>query len=464
MHEPTGTHARKLCGQARACVHALALGAMLLAVPARAGEFEEAGGKLADLEERVKSITGEFKPEAVVDPNFAMRRVVDAEMLFKLKNYNEAATVLLDVVEKYPNAQGYDDALVLLGESLFQERDYNSARHYFAMEAKKNTGSRLEQQALQRLIEIGMHTGDYENVDDYLKRLESVPVADLQPEVPYVRGKYAYFRGRADDALAAFASIPATSKYYLQSRYFAATVQVQRADFAAALAGFEAIVQMKPRDDTDREIEDMARLAVGRLNYEQDQFVKARDAYSGILRQSLHFDEGMRELAWTSIKAKDYQSAYRALDLILLQSPDSPEAPELRLLLGNLHVRLNNFALANDAFSQAHDQFDPIHRQLRDTLDKCQADPKYFEALIGKGMEKFDITALIPKPAVKWVKADPEVARVVVLTEDVGELQRGIKDSEQILARLEMAVTGQLKVGIFPDLAAARTRTSEVLN
>jgi hypothetical protein len=46
----------------------------------------------------------------------------------------------------------------------------------------------------------------------------------------------------------------------------------------------------------------------------------------------------------------------------------------------------------------------------------------------------------------------------------VGELQRGIKDSEQTLSRLEMAVGGQLKVGIFPDLAVVRTRTSEVLN
>jgi hypothetical protein len=79
-------------------------------------------------------------------------------------------------------------------------------------------------------------------------------------------------------------------------------------------------------------------------------------------------------------------------------------------------------------------------------------------------MEKFDITVLIPKEAVKWVKTDPEVARVVMLTEDVGELQRGIKDSEQTLSRLEMAVGGQLKVGIFPDLAVVRTRTSEVLN
>jgi len=470
MNEPTGTSLRIGAGRAKRCsTHALwsvcALTAVLLsAARIQAGEFEDANAKLGDMEERVRSISSEFRGDAPIDPAVAMRRVVDAEMLYKLKNYSEAATVLLDVVEKYPNAQGYDDALVLLGDSLFQEKDYKSARHYYEMAVQKNTGSRLEQRALQQLIEVSLHTEDFDHVDEYLKRLENIPLGQLEPSVPYVRGKYAYRSGRYDEALVLFANIPPQSPHYLQARYFSATAQVQKGDLASALAIFDSVARAQPRNDTEREIQDLARLALGRLNYERDQFDKAREAYNLIPRQSLHFEEAMDELAWTAIKAKDYKAAYRALDLMLLQNSDGPKAPELRLLMGNLHVRLGNFSLANDAFLQARDQFDPVHLQLKETLAKGQADPKYFDSLINKGMEKFDISVLIPKPAVKWVKADPSVARLVTLTEDVGELQRGIKDSEQTLARLEMAVGGQLKVGIFPDLAAVRTRTSEVLN
>ncbi len=469
MNQPTGTDLRVRAGQAPRlrsrvlpCVFALA--SLLPAARVRAGEFEDANAKLSDMEDRVRAISSEFRDVAPVDPAIAMRRVVDAEMLFKLKNYNEAATILLDVVEKYPNAQGYEDALVLLGQALFQEKDYNSARHYLELAVQKNTGSRLEQQALQKLIEIGLHTQDFEHVDDYLKRLASIPVDQLEPSVPYVRGKYAFFRGRTDEALATFAGIPAASPYYLQARYFSATAEVQKGDLAAALAMFDGVARAQPRNDTEKEIQELARLAIGRLYYERDQFDLAREAYSTIPRQSLHFEEAMNELAWTSIKARDYQAAYRALDLMLLQNPDSPEAPEHRLLMGNLHVRLGNFSLANDAFMQARDQFQPIYHELEESLAKCKADPKYFDSLVGKGMEKFDISVLIPKLAVKWVKTDPSVARLVSLTEDVGDLQRGIKDSEQTLSRLEMAVNGQLKVGIFPDLAAVRTRTSAVLN
>ena len=83
----------------------------------------------------------------------------------RLKNYEEAATILLDVVEKYPSTRAHDDALVLLGESLFQARDFYSARHYLQEAVAKNTGSKSEQQALQRLVEISLRTGDFDHVD-----------------------------------------------------------------------------------------------------------------------------------------------------------------------------------------------------------------------------------------------------------------------------------------------------------
>jgi len=446
-----------------------ALGAAFLALSlsaarVQAGELEEANGRLVDLEERVRVLSTGFRETPAVDATVADRRVLDAELLFNLKNYREAATLLLDVVDKYPDSHAYDDAVILLGECLFQDKDLNSARRYFRLALQKRTGSRQEQTALERLIEIALHTGDMDEVDDYLARLQNMPAASSQPSVPYVRGKAAFFRDRLDDALAAFQAIPASSPYYLRARYFYATTWVKKGDLASGLIAFDTVVRGQAQSDADKEVQDLARLAVGRLSYQRGEFDKARDAYAGIARDSKYFEDAMNELAWTSIKAKDYKAAYRALDLMLLQSPDSPQAPELRLLMGNLHVRVANFALANEAFLQARDQFEPIHLQLRETQKKAQADPKYFENLLGKGLEKFDIAVLVPAKAVKWVKAEPEVARVLALTEDVSDLQRGLQESRETLNRLELAVTGQLQVGIFPDLAQARTSSSEVLN
>src|SRR5438034_1337774 len=114
-------------------VAAAVLGAVLVPAGARADKFEDAHRRLTDLEERTRALAADFHEAPPRDVNAADRRVVDAELLFNLKNYSEAATILLDVIERYPNSHAYDDALVLLGESLYLNKDYNAARHYFEM-------------------------------------------------------------------------------------------------------------------------------------------------------------------------------------------------------------------------------------------------------------------------------------------------------------------------------------------
>src|SRR4051812_17698610 len=105
----------------RRALFGLALGAVgLLVLPARADEIEDYTRKLIELDQKVHVMALEFKETPPPSADLADRRVLDAQVLFSLKNYEEAATLLLDVVEKWPNSRAYDDALFLLGESLFQ--------------------------------------------------------------------------------------------------------------------------------------------------------------------------------------------------------------------------------------------------------------------------------------------------------------------------------------------------------
>jgi tetratricopeptide (TPR) repeat protein len=432
---------------------------------ARADKYDDAHRALTDIDARIGALASGFRDTPAYDANAGDRRVLDAEMLYNLKNYNEAATILLDVVEKYPNTRAYDDAVVLLGESLYQNRDLNSARKYFEIAIQKNTGSRKEQTALQRLVEIALRTGDYDKVDGYLARLERISPDQLEPSVPYVRGKYLYFRGKEDEALGIFSSIPPSNPYYLQSRYFVGTIQVKKKDLASASMSFDSVLRVQPRTDADKEVQDLARMAIGRLFYERGMFDKAKQSYDSVPRQSKHFADAMYEATWNAIKAKDYVSAYRSLDLMLLLTPDSPQAPELRILRGNLHLRLANFFLASESFSETRDEFEPIFRQLQVTLQRSRNEAGYFDSLLGKGgIEKFDIAVFMPMSAVKFVRDDPNVARVLVLADDLGSLQRDLKDSEQTVGRLERAVIGDGRVGIFPDLAAVRVKSTEALN
>jgi tetratricopeptide (TPR) repeat protein len=451
--------------QAQVLIAALTLGAVgLTGSRARADEVDDYVKKLIDLDQRVHLMALEFKETPPPAPDAADRRVLDAQVQLSVKNYDEAATMALDVVEKYPNSRAYDDALFLLGEALFQARDFYSARHYLQEAVAKNTGSKPEQLALQRLVEVALHTGDYENVDSYLTRLQNVPALAMEPTVPYVRGKYYFFRVRLDEAAQVFSSIPATNPYYFQARYFLATIQVKRGDLAGASQAFDDLLKQQAPDDTGKDIQDLARLAIARIYYERSQFDKAIETYLSIGRQSAYWSEALREQAWTYIKAKDWQRAYRSVNLLLLYDPDTADAPDLRLLEGNLQLRMSNFYLASDEFSKVRDEFEPIHRQLQQVIVKSQTDPAYFDSLVGKSLDKFDIGAFVPPTAAKWVKSEPDVARMMVLATDVGEMQHDLSDSQKLVERIEHVMQGSGRVGIFPDLAAARTRSVEATN
>jgi len=451
--------------QGKVRVAGLAFGAIgLFSLAANADEVDDYTRKMIDLDQRVHVMSLEFKETPAPSPDMADRRVLDAQVLFSLKNYEEAATILLDVVEKWPNSRAHDDALFLLGQSLFQARDFYSARHYFELAIAKKTGSRAEQQALERLVEISLRTGDYDHIDEYLTRLQNIPQQNLEPSVPYVRAKYFYFRGKLDDAQAGFAAIPPSNPYYFQARYFIGTIQVKGGDLAGASVTYDSILKLQPPDDSAKEIQDLCRLAIGRILYERSQFDRAIDAYQSVSRQSKYFTGALEEQAWTYIKAKEWQKAWRSLDVLLLSNPDVADAPDKRLLLGNLQLRIGNFYLASDSFSKVRDEFEPVHRQLQSVIVKSQTDPSFFDNLVGKSLEKFDISVFVPPAAAKWVRAEPDVARMMTLASDVGEMQRSVSDSQKLVEKIEQAMAGMGRAGIFPDLAAARSKSVEISN
>jgi tetratricopeptide (TPR) repeat protein len=443
---------------------ALTLGLGLAAAEAHADETDDASRKLVELDQKIRAIAAAFREDPTTGGATPERRLVEAQTLLELKSYEAASTLLYDIVENHPNTLLAEDATVLLAEALRLNGDPVGSRRYFEKAVEKKSGSRREQQALQGLVELALRTGNFDNVDDYLERLADIPPARLEPSVPYVRGKYLFFRDRLDDAAGAFASIVPPNPYHLQAQYFLATVQVKRGDLAAAAVGFDNVLKLQPATDNDRDIHDLARLALGRIHYERSQFDKAKERYTSLDRRSKYFGDAMYESAWTSIKSGDFKSAYRAVDLLLLQDPNSPRAPELRLLTGNLNLRLANFFVASETFGKSRDEFEPIHRELVATLERARTEPDYFGKLIGRDIGKFDISLFVPAAAVKWVKDEPEVAQVVVLAADVGAVRQSLNDSEELLLRLDSALGGSGKVAIFPDLADDRTQSRAVLN
>ncbi|HWE30441.1 MAG TPA: tetratricopeptide repeat protein [Polyangia bacterium] len=450
----------------RSILAAALVASTTLCVAARADDIDNLGGKVIELDQKIVDLDGKLKPPLPPGPEIADRRLIDAQVLYELKNYEAASIILFDVVEKYQTSPAYPEALYYLADSLFLKRDYLSSRRFFEKIIEQGPANQRYQESLQRLIDLALHTSDYSPVDGYIEKLNAMPAGKQLPSVPYVEGKYFFFRQQYDKALATLKQIGPDHIYYFHSLYFvgAANVGLGGEHLADALMAFGTILKTPAKTDSQKRITELAHLAMARIYYDRGQFTNAFDEYGKIGLKSELINEALYEMAWVSIKGKEYDKAARSLDLLMLNAPDSPLIPEVKLLLGQLHIRENAYQPATDTFVKARDEYGPLHRQLYDALMKTGNAPLYFRDLIAKNLSKFDMASILPPVAHKWMQGEENVQRVSTLIGDESELGKSLAESDEIIHRLEKAMTGPARVNVFPELAAARAKAIAVSN
>jgi TolA-binding protein len=468
-------------------VRRLLWAAVLAAAPvgaARADSVARIGNKLVKYQGETKAIVnGIRRPSELGGGGDARgrdvptRRTIDAEVNFGVGDYDDAAIVLYDVVEKYPNHPVYDEALYYLAESLFMKGDYVASRNFFVKLVKeRGTQSKFYQQGLERLVELTLKLNDAENIDEWLALLDAVPAAERRASVPYVRGKYLFYHEKIDEAIAQFQQVGKKSHYYFQARYFIGACYVAKKDLAKAVVEYQKLVREPTRTKDDKRIVELSNMALGRIHYERNQPSKAIDRYLEVSRHSDLFPETMFEASWVYVKNKEFDKALRALELLALSDPMSTRLPEVKILEGNLRIRKaqrlsenNSKQLSDDEYAKAIVTFEKLrqiftkpHTELLRVIDEKRPAIDYLAQVTGRHAETFDIKATLPEVAAAWLREEPEVKRIVAVETDLGQIEGDIEIANKTIYRLEQALGTGSKTGIFPALWDKKIRATEI--
>ncbi len=454
---------RRHDGRALSAAAGALLGLLLVAPGAEARDLNALRSEVSDLESQAKNLGVRYRTQVAGNEQIAEHRLVDAQVLYTLRDYTRAAILLFDYVSKYQNTRGYPEAVFYLADSLYNKRDYLSARRYFQVIVNQVKG-KYYQESLQRLVELSLRTGDSSDVSEYLNALANIPQHMLQPSVPYVRGKYYYFKNQLDAGLASFRTIPEGTKYYLHAQYFIGASLVAQGKQAEAMEVFKALLRVQPKTDGEKHVRDLAYLAMGRLLYEKGQVNPAIDMYQKLSRRSPEFDTSLYEICWAYIKAGEYRKALRALDLLVLAHPESAFIPQVKVLQGNLLIRLQDWGRATDLFTKTREKFVPIQSRMKQVLAEHKDASTFFDLLLARNLGQLAVTVQVPELAVSWVKEEAQVKRALELVRDVREIQTSIKEAKELISRLERAVNSPAKIKIFPEFAAAKTSSLEVEN
>ncbi|MGE5180446.1 MAG: tetratricopeptide repeat protein [Acidobacteriota bacterium] len=460
--------------------------AMVVLAPllgAGAAHADDITSRLDRYEQEVRALGSNLPMPNQRTQSASQHRLVDAEVAYSLGDYDTAALQLFDLAAKEQGADK-EAATFYLAESLYEKGDLGTAHTYFKQLIDSSAPqSKYHTQSLERLIEIAIAQHDTSNdTAALLGALQSS--AASSPGVPYVLGKYAFAQGNYDNALQLFAAVPKGSDYELQAEYYTGTTYVAKQDLAKATDTFANLIDRKPKTNNDRRVIELGQLALGRLYYEREQPAKSIDAYLLVDRHSDLFPDALYEVAWVYVKSKQYDKALRALELLEQSDPSTIKTPTVRILEGNLRIRkaqmlrqqqvngtINNeehsdpaqeYDKAAQLFTQTHDQYVPAYTALAQAVDGKLDPAAFIDQIAGRSRHVFQLAAPVPEAAVQMLRDEPNVQVFDSSEDDLSQIQADIRDSEEIIARLDAIIASGDRTAIYPAIAARRSRIAQI--
>jgi len=205
------------------------------------------------------------------------------------------------------------DAEWYLAESLFQMGNISTAEARYLVIADDDQHP-FRDDAVRRLLELYGTTGQSEEFAAFYE--EEILNGRVRPSdlITYSLAKSFYFQDQLDEAVAHFRQIPADSPYYGKTSYFLGTIRVVRGELDAAIEPFTIAAERAIDTLEDRQLHDLALLALARIYYEQGKLPEAAEYYGQVGGDSEYLAEKLYEVIWTFIKQEQYRAALDGVD------------------------------------------------------------------------------------------------------------------------------------------------------
>lgn len=462
-----------------------AVGLVLIAQPAGADDPETA---IQAADAQISAVANDIPAieradqTAIAKQQTPQQRIADAQLLMGVKDYERAAEVLSEVLERHKsNPTAVADASHLLGETYFLDKQYLSAKRVFERIVSRSAEAKFRvfhERAVVRLVDIALRIRDYSWLDSVFASIGAAPGSS---RLAYAKGKGLYAKGDLVGARAALSQVTADSEYVHQAGYLLGVIAVKeatpappadpdippppvpRSQYVRAVEIFRNVTRLPPDTPEHRHVIDLAWLAIGRLHYESNQWTQAVEAYNRIGRGSPEFGVMLYELAWVYVKLGDVVRAQRALEVLSVAEPNSQEVADASLLRADLMLRAGQF----DKSLKVYESVKGTYESLRDRVDKflkSTSDPKvYFEQLSNDQLELFESGAL-PSVALRWAREGEDGEAALAIIDDIELCRSLIKQSNEIIDKLNAVLTSPNRVRAMPGLKAGSERGLGLLN
>ncbi|MCA9515793.1 MAG: tetratricopeptide repeat protein, partial [Myxococcales bacterium] len=419
--------------------------------------------QVANLEDAIGRLVREFaNPLAIVRKFPHQTRLIDARVFYDLGNYENAAIVLMDVLDD-PAFRGdleYESAELLLGQALLKIDNPKAARDQFSAVAK-GRDAKLAEEARYYLIEMALSDGDTARLKELVAQFGGTASSD---RTRFGLGKAYLQLNDPDKAILWLKVVSPQSEFFTRARYYLGAAYTAKKQYTDALSIFSGLTGGTADDAEAQALKDLSWLAVGRLQSETGDLTTALTSYQNIGRNSPHYEVALYEMAWTYIKLEQYDRALLTVDVLLLTVQDEQINVDAHVLRGRLNVMMNDYDEAMDSYSAIIDRFAPIRNELvRFTRDPADIQ-RYFQWLLERQKGQAALKAPLSERTSKWVESTDDIGRVASVFDRISGESSDIAEATGIGHDLEKILSSRNRVELFPNLRDGWTRALALQN
>lgn len=320
---------------------------------------------------------------------------------------NKKAWIALDKVESDWEAlspKSRYEALQMKSE-LLNEGDYPLVAAIFAAQAiqssKKAMGKELEP-SWSTLQDVSSRRP----IQNIIETLAGT-LGELTGEPPALESDWYYFVGNASErkkdregAIRAYGQVKPSGRYYLPAKYQLAMLHVEQNELDKAVSELKEILSApRPKHSRQgqasrREMDNFARLALGRVLYEKKDFEQSTRYFREVSSDSVLFYDALNEQAWPLFLGGYPKHALGAIHGAA--GPFYPDMfnPEALMLRSIIYYWLCRYDDSREALADFVERYEPAVKKLAASEIDQGAAYNLFESLVNGNVNE---SSTIPK-------------------------------------------------------------------
>jgi len=245
-------------------------------------------------------------------------------------------------------------------------------------------------------------------------------------------------------------------------------------DRVPASAGMSTEIKyFEPRNEEEKQIRELACLALGRIFYELGETGESIRWYRMIGEKSEHYEDALYEMVWVYVRQEEFIKATETLAIMEARNRNSVFLPRARLLLGYLQVRNEKWDEARRDFESTASRYRGVHQQVQELLSKDLDLKIFFDQVMRRkensssGNEKKNSVKVpfkyaIPQEALPLFQDDPVLMKAALVAEDISEIRQNLEESRENLLMIKRRLKSSSKIGLFPLLSDSRAKSYEL--